>query len=642
MHSEMPSKVPVSALEHNHSNSPDRRRRDESDHEPKVVRDLFQLGVHALVAGIILYLPLIDFCWRLIIISFYFTYQYFIFLSGVLFDFPNAKRHLVKYMLKATCHCTILALLTSWFVSMTPIHVLVPTPMDLFTPYTIPSAHRATNIMYDSGSSAVVDILAIHGLGSNPDSAWTYKYDNGTRVNWLRDLLPTTEGFQGTRVVMVNHQTRWDSNVAEMGFHEHASELLEHIQSIHMANPERPMIFIAHSFGGLLLKKALLLAKSRARGVAAMTKGIIFLGVPHSGSNAAFFAACLSCMAFFRGSSSYLLELMAVNGPGLLEIESEFYDAYVIQYHSEDIQPYICDILERRPERIGKLVLGPIVSPRRSQPRHGRLLALDTDHRGLNKFQSHDDPNFEAFLRVLWQAYEHAMQNSIPPENRFPPPMTSIAEEPMPANDTITAQDLVAIATLGLPSAKIGTVTAAGLYGLEELTASWLAKDRNRYGNYFTSRVPALAIYGGLIHVPLRDALMWLLRVCFSHRMSLVSQVLQIVIIYLLIVPFLSTFYLITMALVSGARTHHHVRATIRVGFRPMIKVMGILLPANLFCGYLFLPKRVWVPVCNIMSFLVGTYTNTLTKKKRLLALRMAHFFEIESSKQHTHTPSSS
>lgn len=91
-----------------------------------------------------------------------------------------------------------------------------------------------------------------------------------------------------------------------------------------------------------------------------MTKGIIFLGVPHRGTQAAFFASCLSCMAFFRGSSTDLLELMAVDGPELLGLESEFYSAYVAQYHSQDVQPYICDILEKRPEKIGRLVLGSV------------------------------------------------------------------------------------------------------------------------------------------------------------------------------------------------------------------------------------------------------------------------------------------
>lgn len=89
-----------------------------------------------------------------------------------------------------------------------------------------------------------------------------------------------------------------------------------------------------------------------------MTRGIIFLGVPHRGTYAALIASCLSCTAFFRGSSSNLHEFMSVDGPAILDLESDFYDAYVIPYHPYQPQLYICDVLEMRPERIGKFSLG--------------------------------------------------------------------------------------------------------------------------------------------------------------------------------------------------------------------------------------------------------------------------------------------
>lgn len=150
---DMPDKVP----KRSQSEPPVSRRHDEGGYGGEVVRDLFQLGERVFVAGMIVYLPFFDFCWRLIMISFYFTCQYFIFLSRFLLDFPRHRSHLLKYTLKAASHCVALALLTSWFLSMTPIHVIAPTLMDLFTPYTMPAAHRATEIVYDSGSSAAVE-----------------------------------------------------------------------------------------------------------------------------------------------------------------------------------------------------------------------------------------------------------------------------------------------------------------------------------------------------------------------------------------------------------------------------------------------------------------------------------------------------
>ena len=63
-----------------------------------------------------------------------------------------------------------------------------------------------------------------------PESAWTYK-SNETMVRWLSELLPQTKGFQDARIVTVNHHTQWDSNAAVAAFNDHASALLEHIES---------------------------------------------------------------------------------------------------------------------------------------------------------------------------------------------------------------------------------------------------------------------------------------------------------------------------------------------------------------------------------------------------------------------------
>jgi hypothetical protein len=75
--------------------------------------------------------------------------------------------------------------------------------------------------------------LAVHGLGSNPASAWTFRGANYTDLCWLKDLLPHQEGFRDIRVTMLNHQTRWDSHTANMLFEDHAAKLLEDIEDIH-------------------------------------------------------------------------------------------------------------------------------------------------------------------------------------------------------------------------------------------------------------------------------------------------------------------------------------------------------------------------------------------------------------------------
>jgi small basic protein len=77
-----------------------------------------------------------------------------------------------------------------------------------------------------------------------------------------------------------------------------------------------------------------------------------------------------------------------------------------------------------------------------------------------------------------------------------------------------------------------------------------------------------------------------------------------------------------SMAVIAGARTFHQVRATVRAGFMPVMKVSWITSPVALAFAQQFLPEQTWVPFFNIVAFVIGTYINTHTKKKRLAALR--------------------
>lgn len=76
------------------------------------------------------------------------------------------------------------------------------------------------------------------------------------------------------------------------------------------------------------------------------------------------------------------------------------------------------------------------------------------------------------------------------------------------------------------------------------------------------------------------------------------------------------------MAVIAGARTFHQIRATIRAGFMPVMKVSWIVSPIALAFAQAFVPHEMWVPFFNFIGFVIGTYINAHTKKKRLQALR--------------------
>ncbi|KAF3770273.1 hypothetical protein M406DRAFT_354352 [Cryphonectria parasitica EP155] len=169
-------------------------------------------------------------------------------------------------------------------------------------------------------------------------------------------------------------------------------------------------------------------------------------------------------------------------------------------------------------------------------------------------------------------------------------------------------------------------LTAGTLAGAQEFIASWLAKDRNKNGNYFTSRVPKMAAYGAFVSAPLGSLLIWLLQKVFAGRTSLRAKILQILASNLVIAPIQNSVYLVAMAIIAGARTYHQVRATVRVGFWKVMRVSWITSPICLAFAQKFLPENTWVPFFNLVSFVIGTYINTVTKRKRLAALRKKHF----------------
>lgn len=86
--------------------------------------------------------------------------------------------------------------------------------------------------------------------------------------------------------------------------------------------------------------------------------------------------------------------------------------------------------------------------------------------------------------------------------------------------------------------------------------------------------------------------------------------------------PIQNSIYLVAMAIIAGARNLHQVHATVRAGFMPVMKVSWITSPIALAFAQQFLPQETWVPFFNAISFVIGTYINTITKKKRLRALR--------------------
>jgi triacylglycerol esterase/lipase EstA (alpha/beta hydrolase family) len=141
--------------------------------------------------------------------------------------------------------------------------------------------------------NVIVDIIAVPGLGSNPDTAFDSFLktpDGKTQFNWLTDDKGLRYEFPGARVLLYKSESRWIKDAAvNQSMSNLARNLLTSILSKREGVTARPIIFIGHSMGGLVIAKAITLAAFRGEeypNLLSCITGCIFFGTPFQGSAA--------------------------------------------------------------------------------------------------------------------------------------------------------------------------------------------------------------------------------------------------------------------------------------------------------------------------------------------------------------------
>jgi len=140
-----------------------------------------------------------------------------------------------------------------------------------------------TIVPLSSDTSDGIDIVAIHGLNGHYLQTWT---DEGTGVNWLKDLIPKV--VPKARVMSFSYNSMLQFSKSTSDVSTFSLQLLEAMVAERRSLDEsgRPVIFICHSLGGLVFKQAYLLASDHAshRTLKTRFQGVIFFGTPHRGS----------------------------------------------------------------------------------------------------------------------------------------------------------------------------------------------------------------------------------------------------------------------------------------------------------------------------------------------------------------------
>ncbi len=81
--------------------------------------------------------------------------------------------------------------------------------------------------LYDPSTSAIADLVFVHGLGGGSRSTWTKSGDRS--LYWPQEWLPHDPGFQDVRIHSFGYDSNWDKE-STLNVHDFAKSLLGSIQ----------------------------------------------------------------------------------------------------------------------------------------------------------------------------------------------------------------------------------------------------------------------------------------------------------------------------------------------------------------------------------------------------------------------------
>jgi triacylglycerol esterase/lipase EstA (alpha/beta hydrolase family) len=177
-----------------------------------------------------------------------------------------------------------------------------------------------------------IDVVAVHGLQGDLYQTWTH--ENGTM--WLESILPDKIPY--ARIMTFGYDSAIAFSSSEAMLEDKSIELINRLtmkRSSVKNGSTRPIVFVCHSLGGILVKRALILAHERSsdthyRTILDNTRAIAFLGVPHRGADAAWWATfaanSLKGATLGMTTNTALVKDLQKASPKLATISKQFVD----------------------------------------------------------------------------------------------------------------------------------------------------------------------------------------------------------------------------------------------------------------------------------------------------------------------------
>ncbi|KAF4634517.1 hypothetical protein G7Y89_g3587 [Cudoniella acicularis] len=246
-------------------------------------------------------------------------------------------------------------------------------------------------------SEPLIDFIFVHGLGGGSRKTWALSKD--PLHYWPREWLPRDSSFKNVRIHTFGYASKWtEIKSSALNVHDFAKSLVTAIQdSPHMGTGHRtPLVLIGHSMGGLVIKKAYMIAREdplyNALGERFHT--MVFLGTPHRGSGLArVLDYSLKSVLLPHGSKAYVEDLKD--------------DSVMLQLINDGFRHISGNLQLRSFYEVVETQFGPtssLIVSRESAVLgypNERSALINANHRGICKFESPSDANYVTVRNAL-------------------------------------------------------------------------------------------------------------------------------------------------------------------------------------------------------------------------------------------------
>ncbi|KAK1753330.1 SERAC1 [Echria macrotheca] len=259
---------------------------------------------------------------------------------------------------------------------------------------------------FEQGENAV-DYVFLHGLNGDPKDTWSYEAKGNDGFFWPRQLLVD---IPGCRVMTFGYNAAFERALIDNTTNINAiSETLvtQLITNRKGAYVNRPLIFIAHSLGGLVVKRALCnihmeshngLQTRKIREQNAIydaVSGIVFMGTPHAGSHVADAARTKLLKAIaratFKKPPERIVNALSAHSQELQDLSNSFENTTIFTKHVIEICTYY--------ESMTQKFAGEEVVPRDMAILHylnERKEPIPKEHTKMAKFEDATDPLYKS------------------------------------------------------------------------------------------------------------------------------------------------------------------------------------------------------------------------------------------------------